>query len=293
MLKKKLALVLAMSMLLSVPTFADHTKTSPKYAPEYLAQVNTAEYQGVITEISNKQITVHSNLTTQGYETIVFNLSRETKFENCHLTELEVGNSIIVKHSLAMTRSAIPQAAALSVKLGTSLEQTFKYEGLVKEVVEDQNKNLLVLVASSNPLENNKEIRFVVSKDTKLINSKLSDLKAGTKVKLSYGMVMTMSLPPQTGALSLEIIKNTQKTYEFEGKITKVTSNGGNIYMTVSTKNTKALYKEMIFVVSSKTKFEDGKISDLKVGEEVEVKYGSAISESLPPQTAALSIEID
>ncbi len=292
MLKQKIALTLAASMLLSIPAFADTTKMVAHHAPVYLSQVNTAEYQGTITDITNKQITVNSNTKNQGHETIMFNLSRETKFDDCHLTELKIGDAIIVKHSLAMTSSVIPQSAAFSVKLATPAKLTFNYEGTVKEVSTNKDYTL-VLVETSNSNDAHKEIRFVISKDTKMKNDKVSDIKVGTKLNLSYGMVMTMSIPPQTSALSLEIVKDVQKTYEYEGKITNLTKSGNNLLVTVASKSTKATDKEMIFVVSSNTKIEDGKLTDLKVGAEVDVKYGSVVTASLPPQTAALIIELD
>lgn len=308
MFKRQIAmtmtLAMAMGTLLTCPIYADTQSATTdavklsmsQTQTQSQAQANQAMYQGIITSITNKQITVKSNLTSQGFETIVFNLSKDTKFENCHLTELSEGDTIRVNHSLAMTRSLPPQAAAFSVQkydVATDIQQqTFDYSGVIKDVHTDRD-NVLILVQSTNGKEANKEIRFVVSKDTKVVGGKVSDLKNGTKVKLTYGMVMTMSLPPQTSALTLEIEKKVQKTYELEGKITKVEKNGTDLLVTVVTGGSKNTRKTMVFVVSSNTKILDGKLSDIKVGEEVEVKYGESMTKSNPPQAAAFSIELD
>ena len=146
-----------------------------------------------------------------------------------------------------MTRSAVPQASALVVKtpLAPQATNTYLYEGTVKDMGEE-NGYLWLLVASSNAKEVNKEVRFIVSKDSKLTNGKLADLKKGMAVKLTYGPQMTMSLPPQTAALSLELVQTTSETvkvpmkrYEFEGKVTKIVEGDDETRITVTAKGSK------------------------------------------------------
>lgn len=288
---KLTAILMVICMLLTGTSFADANKVPLTTTTS--TSGTTGEFIGTILEITNKQILVQSTVSTQGNDKILFNLSKDTKFDGMHLTELSVGDRIVVSHSLALTRSLPPQAAALVVKSGTSLEQTFNYEGIIKEIIKDNNGNLLVLVETNNSKEANKQIRFVVSSSTKLSNVSLADLKVGNRVRLTYGMAMTMSIPPQTAALSLELIKEAQKISEIEGRITAVIKVEDNLLITVRTHGQKGGSKEMLFLVTSKTKFEDGKLKDLKVKETVEIKYQAPLYTNLPQVYTALVIEFD
>lgn len=288
---KLTAILMVICMLITSTSFADANKVPLNTAINTLG--TTSEFVGTILEITNKQILVQSTISTQGHDKILFNLSRDTKFEGLHLTELSVGDRIVVNHGLAMTRSLPPQTLALVVKSGTSLEQTFNYEGIIKELIKDSNNNWLILVETQNNKEINKQIRFVVSGNTKLVNVNLADLKVGNKVKLTYGMAMTMSIPPQTAALSLTLVKETPKLSEIEGRITAVIKVEDNLLITVRTHGQKGGSKEMLFLVTAKTKFEDGKLKDLKVKETVEIKYQANANPNLPQVYTALVIEFD
>lgn len=85
-------------------------------------------------------------------------------------------------------------------------KKEFLFEGEIKEVT-DGKCGKIISVISENKNSNFEEIIFNISSNTKFISGTVSDFKEGNKVKIVYGPVMTMSLPPQTSALSIEFSK--------------------------------------------------------------------------------------
>ena len=79
MMNKQISLVLALSLLLSVPAFADSSTPATPTTSASAVQVATADFEGTITDITNKQITVRTSVKNPSYETIVFNLSPKHK----------------------------------------------------------------------------------------------------------------------------------------------------------------------------------------------------------------------
>ena len=122
---------------------------------------------------------------------------------NVEKQALHVGDRVDVFYSGAVTRSLPGQASAIAVNVVTD---TYSYDGETKEVIQTKYGKM-VSVTSKSKDANFEEIIFNVNDNTKFINGSSSDLKKGSKVKVIYGPVMTMSLPPQTSALSIEFLK--------------------------------------------------------------------------------------
>ncbi|MCX7884288.1 MAG: hypothetical protein N2448_04580 [Caloramator sp.] len=79
-------------------------------------------------------------------------------------------------------------------------------EGEIKAVVNKKTGTMITVVSNSKNAKF-KQVVFNVTKDTQFIKGTRDDLKNGCKVKVTYGMVMTSSLPPQTNAFKIEFIK--------------------------------------------------------------------------------------
>lgn len=85
MFRKKIALALVFSFLLSIPAFADQnapvppTTVSPINPP--IVSENWAESTGTITAIQKDQITISINGGKELSDLLVLNLSKDTVFE--------------------------------------------------------------------------------------------------------------------------------------------------------------------------------------------------------------------
>ena len=75
--------------------------------------------------------------------------------------------------------------------------------------------NLSFKVDINDEKSNHKQIVFHVSDKTRLIDAEgnplsTESLKKGLEVKVTHGLAMTMSIPPQTSALSVEVIETSR-----------------------------------------------------------------------------------
>ncbi len=297
-MKKKMVLVLAMTMALSVPVFATTASAAAyvnhkKPAVSDNVKIKTGTYKGTIMEVSDDQITVMTTSKKATYDVIVFNIGKSTKLNNCKLTDLKVGAEVNVKHSLAMTRSIPPQSAAVSITLLKKAPVVTKYSGNISDVVRGKDGKTITVdsIEKGNGFE---KIVFTVNKDTKLDGCTMDDLATGAIVELTYGPVMTKSLPPMTVALSVKLAKAAElsRIFNYDGSISEIYVDKDYKMVTVATADKTASFTEIRFVVSKDTKFINGATEDLKVGTKVKMTYGPVMTMSLPPQTSALSVEI-
>lgn len=170
------------------------------------------KYTGKITEIyqgkDGKMITVTTEDKTSNFQVMVFTVNRDTVLEGGTMEDLVVGTTVETVYGPIMTLSLPPISVANSIKIVKKdiAAETFIYEGTVKEVSTEKDY-ILVNVVTSDATANFSEIRFVISNDTKMIGGTAADIKIGAKVKATYGMVMTRSIPPQTNAFQFEFLK--------------------------------------------------------------------------------------
>ncbi|ONI46900.1 hypothetical protein AN642_02485 [Epulopiscium sp. SCG-B10WGA-EpuloA2] len=159
---------------------------------------------------------------------IILNTNEDTLFTNGNgkFEDMEVGMVVEVFHSSAMTRSLIPQTAAYMINprldgyvLPIPVEQVIP-EPVVQSY--DKNGNLIKKDLKITEISFNGEnmsiiigttpydqevfhitVDTTVMRDNKIIPA--SALQAGQIVDISVGPTMTMSLPPQFQAISIEI----------------------------------------------------------------------------------------
>ncbi len=117
-----------------------------------------------------------------------------------------------VEYSEQMTRSIPPQTTAISIEL-------LYFDEVGEEVAEELEKPVVsaeILSIEENGAivvndEINGEVIVFVTEDTKITEdgkeASVEDLKAGQKITVEYAGHMTMSLPPQTSAVSIVIGK--------------------------------------------------------------------------------------
>ncbi|ONI44360.1 hypothetical protein AN641_07290 [Candidatus Epulonipiscioides gigas] len=160
---------------------------------------------------------------------LILNTNEDTLFTNGNgkFEDMEIGMVVEVFHSSAMTRSLIPQTAAYMInpRLDGYVLPIPTVEQVIPEPVVqsyDKNGNLIKKDLKITEISFNGEnmsiiigttpydqevfhitVDTTVMRDNKIIPA--SALQAGQIVDISVGPTMTMSLPPQFQAISIEI----------------------------------------------------------------------------------------
>ena len=125
----------------------------------------------------------------------------------------------------------------------------------------------------------------------------LADIAVGDKLLCEYGPAMTMSLPPQTTAVSVDILTaetdaEQAENVSFEGTIKEIDEDGLVIVTTDGDEIGIALVIGDDTVITHKTNKRIYKAEDLEAGMKLKGTHSPAMTKSLPPQTNAVSIEI-
>lgn len=176
--------------------------------------------EGQIINISEdfEQITLKTN---DGSELILNtnNKGADKKTEVKHevnkrmyqLEDLEIGMSILAEHSAAMTKSLPAQTETYKITIlpqndVVAPEQTVTTKG---EILQVDTENLSILVKD----ENNQEILFNLNENSTVKHEKnkraytIKDLEKGMTVSIDHSLAMTLSLPPQSSAFAITILK--------------------------------------------------------------------------------------
>lgn len=126
---------------------------------------------------------------------------------NVPASELQRGMIVNATFSSAMTRSIPPQAQAFSIRIIRRPSRNEISTGRIIEV--NTRNNYIVVLRSANP---GSAIRFNLSSNTTILSSAgrripLSLLVPGLRVRVEHASFMTASLPPQTTAFVVQVIR--------------------------------------------------------------------------------------
>lgn len=132
---------------------------------------------------------------------------QDERGRNIRAGELRRGMVVDASFSSAMTRSIPPQAQAFSIRLVRRANRTETTTGRILEV-NTRNNFILVLLSQNSP----SAIRFNISPDTVILDLfgrriGLSSLRPGFRVRVEHASFMTLSIPPQTSAFTVQIIR--------------------------------------------------------------------------------------
>lgn len=121
--------------------------------------------------------------------------------------ELERGMIVDASFSSAMTRSIPPQAQAFFIRITRRMNQTETTTGRMIEV--NTRNNFILVLRNQNP---SSAIRFNITPDTVILDLfgrriRLSQLNPGFRVRVEHASFMTASIPPQTTAFRVQIIR--------------------------------------------------------------------------------------
>jgi hypothetical protein len=124
------------------------------------------------------------------------------------LRDLREGMVVNARFSSAMTRSNPPQAVAFSIVIVRESSSSLIEEGRVLNVEANGDFGYILTGVPNNP---NRQMRYVVSNRTKIRDRRgnrisLRAIRPGQIVRIEREPFETMSIPPQTTALSVQII---------------------------------------------------------------------------------------
>lgn len=124
--------------------------------------------------------------------------------------DLRAGMIVNARFSSSMTRSNPPQAVAFSITIVKESDSSLIEVGRVLSVDGTRNSGYILTGVPNNP---NRQMRYTVSETTQLRDRRgnritLREIRPGQTVRIERESFQTMSIPPQTSALSVQIISS-------------------------------------------------------------------------------------
>lgn len=126
---------------------------------------------------------------------------------NMRARELERGMTVNAVFSSTMTRSIPPQAQAFVIRVTGRPNRKVATTGRIIEV--NTRSNFILVLRNQNPAS---AIRFNISPNTVIWDlfgrpTRLSSLSPGFRVRVEHATFTTASIPPQTTAFTVRIIR--------------------------------------------------------------------------------------
>lgn len=230
-----------------------------------------------------------------------------------------ISDDIFVKPVSATARSAEKNAEIYNDKTYVPIEFVNEVLGLAYDV-DENNGNINIYVTEElaaekstvtvNSVEEGKisvndenigEVILMISEETEISKdgekTELSEIKEGDKLAVLYSPAMTMSLPPQCTAVSIEILSENNKEEQnenvsFDGEVLEIAEDGMVVVSSENYKNGIALKITENTRITHSVNKRIYKAEDLEVGMKISGEHSAAMTRSIPPQTEAFSIVI-
>lgn len=145
-------------------------------------------------------------------DTVRLVVSRDTDIFNeqgmrVRAGELERGMTVDASFSAAMTRSIPPQAQAFFIRITARAPKTETTTGRIAQV--NTRGRFLIVMPNQNPAS---AIQFHITPETVILDffgrrTNLSVLRPGLRVRVEHASFMTASIPPQTTAFVVQMIR--------------------------------------------------------------------------------------
>ncbi|MDK8181557.1 hypothetical protein [Paenibacillus sp. UMB4589-SE434] len=203
---------------------------------------------------------------------------------------LEKGWKVTAKYGPAMTKSLPPQASATKFVIERVEElKAIKSTGVIAEAKD----NRLVVVGTS-------PVILTVTDETVITDvngNKLdkSALKSNTRIEAEYGPIMTMSMPPMSGAKSIVVLGETARVEGVVAESAKQESDTSRVHIDV--KADDKLENDIILNITGDTKIVDVygqelKTSDLTKGVKVVGFHSLMTTRSIPAISNAVLVVV-
>ena len=178
-------------------------------------RVFSAVIQNISRERNTTLVTITYNncigcATSSGTVKLVVDRNTDIQDErgrDMRASELERGMTVDANFSSAMTRSIPPQAQAFYIRVRRRRNQNETTTGRIIEV--NTRNNYILVLRNQNP---SSAIRFNISPETIILDpigrrTRLSSLMPGFRVRVEHASFMTASIPPQTSAFTVRVIR--------------------------------------------------------------------------------------
>lgn len=122
------------------------------------------------------------------------------------LRDLKKGMTVNAEFSKAMTTSQPPQARAYKI---VAMTENTNFNTITDRVIMVDADNSYFITGNENDI--NSQIRFNVSSETLILDRRgnrvcLCSIRIGQMVRVEYATFMTLSIPPQTTAYTVQIV---------------------------------------------------------------------------------------
>jgi hypothetical protein len=126
--------------------------------------------------------------------------------ESFSFNDLKLGMLVDADFSSAMTFSVPPQARAFRI---IASYKNWPFNSKTDRVLEVDVKNRFLYTGNANDI--NSQVRFVITNSTQILDRagnriRLQALRPGQLVRIASATFMTMSIPPQTTAFSVQLL---------------------------------------------------------------------------------------
>lgn len=177
----------------------------------------------------------------------------------------------------------------------------FVQDAIIEEIVIDNRTGFVTIsygVMGDRCIVYMQLVTLVVGRDTVIRNQfgqdlSLRDLREGMIVDAEFSSAMTRSIPPQSRAFRITVIRQNDSISITEDRVLSVDTNNGFFY----TGNADDMLSQMRFVVNNETRIMDRRgnrirLRDLRPGQLVRVEHANFQTMSIPPQTTAFNVQV-
>ena len=176
-------------------------------------RVRNAEIEEIESNRGTTFITIrYRNRPSESEERVRLVVNRDTRIVNedgrrIPVRELEEGMRVDAIFSEAMTRSIPPQAQAIRIRVKEPIRRTEVTFGRILEV--NARNNFILVMRNQNLTD---IIRFNVGDETRIEDIfgrriRLSQLVPGLRVRVEHADFMTASIPPQSPAFEIRMVR--------------------------------------------------------------------------------------
>jgi hypothetical protein len=299
MIKRKIAMMLILFSL-AVPASQVKAATIQKNIHGTKKQVtvqkkssNRKEHmlgiEGTITSLVKEKnsITVvikGTSITEDGYNEIKLKINPGTNISDennktISLNDIKEGMTVKAYYPQGVTKSLPPQGVAKEIII-TSKHNDIKLlttEGNIVDINEIKNGIMATVQEknTTNPFEG--QIRLAINAETEIVNEvdgkklTIDDIKDGIRIKAYYGPVVTMSIPAQSTAKKIIVVKEQKELYEVDCNIidTFTIPNGIITYVQSQNESFLAFISEYSQIINEK---DDKKLNINDINKNTKIK---------------------
>lgn len=130
--------------------------------------------------------------------------------EKVSFNVLRPGLIIYADFSAAMTYSIPPQARAFKIVISY---KNMAFNGRMDRILELDAKNRFLYTGRADDILS--QVKFIITNSTQILDKygkviRLEDLMPGQLIRIAYAIFMTASIPPQTTAFRVQLLRELQ-----------------------------------------------------------------------------------